>query len=321
MQMLTVENIVKQKKGMLILDNVSLGVEAGEVMGLLGPGGAGKTTLIKLISGLSMPDYGNIYIGGVNLHKDFEKCMRLTGIVHDRPALYPDLTGLGNLRAAAAARGIPKSRVLDVIDMLELDMFADQKARTYSKGEAKLFAFAQAILHSPRLLLLDEATDGLDPIEFLNVRKVMLGMAHDLGTAVVMTSHRMQDIERTCKNVVVLENGAMIGASSIERLRKFGTGKVCQRMQVDRPNEAALYVFDAMGIRSEVRNGIVVFDCEQSQVPKMTALLFTAGYMVYEVRPYEITLEEAYYRLLKDKPASEDPYARDYYSAGGAERV
>lgn len=304
MQMLTVENVSKQKDGADIISNISLGVESGEILGLLGPGGAGKTTLIKIIAGLCMPTAGNVYIGKVNLYGDFEKCMRFTGVVLDEPNLYADKTGMTNLRAAAAMRGgIPKERIDRVVEMLELGYIIDRKVKTYSRGEAKMLGFAQAILHQPRLLLLDEATDGLDPVEFMTVRRIIQSMAQETGTAVLMTAHRMEDIERTCRSVAIMEEGVMIGSSTIERLRKFGTGKICQRMMVDRPADAARHIFDTMGIYSEVRNDYVVFDCDQSQVPKITAMLFSAGYMVYEFRPHEIALEEAYMRLLKERPS------------------
>lgn len=320
MQMLTIENLSKSKDRTYLLKDVTLGVQAGEILGLLGPCGAGKTTLMNIVSGLSMPDSGNVYIGGVNLHRDFEKCMRLTGVVTDNPAFFRNMSGFKNLKALAAQRGkISRERINGVIDALDLSYVADSKVSTYSKGELKRLAIAAAIMHTPRLLLLDEAIDGLDPVEFLNVRKLLFSMCRDFGTAVVMTSHQMREIEKTCKRVAVLEEGILIGVSTVERLRKFGTGKVCQRMLVDRPADAARHIFEAMDVRCEVRNGYVVFDCEQALVPKITAMLFNAGYMVYEARPHEISLEEAYYRLLRERPSvADDSEMREYgYEGGG----
>ncbi len=319
MQMLTIENLNKTKNRTGLLKDVTLGVQSGEILGLLGPCGAGKTTLMNIVAGLSMPDSGNIYIGGVNLHRDFEKCMRLTGVVLDNPGFFENISGMKNLRAIAAQRGkIPVERINDVVDMLELGYVIDSKVSTYSKGELKRLAIAAAIMHAPRLLLLDEAIDGLDPVEFLNVRKILFSMTREFGTSVVMTSHQMRELEKTCKRVAVLEEGVLIGVSTVERLRKFGTGKVCQRMLVDRPADAARHIFEAMKVNCEVRNGYVVFDCEQALVPKITAMLFNAGYMVYEARPHEISLEEAYYRLLRERPSvADDSEMREYGYSGG----
>ncbi len=319
MQMLTIENLNKKKGRADIIRDVTLGVQAGEILGLLGPCGAGKSTLINMTAGLVMPDSGNIYIGGVNLHRDFEKCMRLTGVVTDNPKFYENLSGFKNLKSLAVQRGnIPRERINDVIDMLGLGYVADNKVETYSKGELKRLAIASAIMHTPRLLLLDEAIDGLDPVEFLSVRKILFSMTRDFGTAVIMTSHQMRELEKTCKRVAVLEEGVLIGVSTVERLRKFGTGKVSQRMLVDRPADAAKHIFEAMSVGCEVRNGYVVFDCEQSLVPKITAMLFSAGYMVYEARPHEISLEEAYYRLLRERPSvADDSELKEYGYMGG----
>lgn len=319
MQMLTIENLSKTKNRIRILDDITLGVQSGEILGLLGPCGAGKTTLMNIVSGMSMPDSGNVYIGGVNLHRDFEKCMRLTGVVPDNPKFFENLSGMKNLRAIAVQRGkISGDRINEVVDMLDLGYVIDSKVSVYSKGELKRLAIAAAIMHTPRLLLLDEAIDGLDPVEFLNVRKILFSMTKEYGTAVVMTSHQMRELEKTCKRVAVLEDGLLIGVSTVERLRKFGTGKVCQRMLVDRPSDAARHIFEAMKVNCEVRNGYVVFDCEQALVPKITAMLFNAGYMVYEARPHEISLEEAYYRLLRERPSeADDSEMREYGYGGG----
>ncbi len=319
MQMLTIENLSKSRNRTSILEDITLGVQSGEILGLLGPCGAGKTTLMNIVAGLSMPDSGNVFIGGVNLHRDFEKCMRMTGVVPDNPGFFENLSGMKNLRAIAAQRGkISGERINEVVDMLDLSYVIDNKVSVYSKGELKRLAIAAAVMHNPRLLLLDEAIDGLDPVEFLNVRKILFSMTRDFGTAVVMTSHQMRELEKTCKRVAVLEEGVLIGVSTVERLRKFGTGKVCQRMLVDRPADAARHIFEAMKVNCEVRNGYVVFDCEQALVPKITAMLFNAGYMVYEARPHEISLEEAYYRLLRERPSvADDSEMREYGYVGG----
>lgn len=310
MQILTIENVSKTINGSFILENISFGVESGEILALLGPCGAGKTTLLKLIAGLSMPDNGEIYIGGINLHRDFEKCMSITGFVPDRTAFDPELTGYCYLRSVAAARGgISKERIYEISSRLGLDELLDRKCGQLSHGETKRLAIACAVLHSPRLLLMDEATDGLDPIEFLDVRRFLVELTREEGISVLMTSQQMGDVERTCRRVAVLEGGVLVGVSTVDRLRKFGTGKICQRMLVDRPADAARHIAEALDIYVEVRNGYVVFDCDQSMVPKITAMLYAAGYLVYEARPHEISLEEAYYRLLRNRPQPTEDYS------------
>lgn len=312
MQMLTIEGVSKVIRNKRILDEVSLGVEQGEIVGLLGPSGAGKSTLIKICSGLVMPTSGDVYIGGISLYRDFEKCMRMTGAVLERPEFYPYMTGYENLRAIAYYRGgVKQARIDKVIDMMKLDDYIDEKVSAYPSGVLKRLAIAAAILPSPRLLLLDEAIDELDPIAFLSLRRVLKRMAEQ-GTAIIMTSHQMSELERTCGKVAVIEDGLLIGVSTVEHLKRFGTGKVSQRLMVDRPEAAVRYITEALAIKGEARGGYAVFDCEQSLIPKITAMLFTAGHMVYEARTHEISLEEAYYRLLKEKPMPE----RDYKHPG-----
>lgn len=305
MQILAIESVRKVIDRRVVLDDISLGVEPGTLLGLLGPGGAGKSMLLRIVSGLTMPDAGDVYVGGISLYRDFEQCMRYIGCVHEQPAFYTRRSGLENLRIIAATRGgITKERLFDVADMLNLGNWINARVETYPAGVRKQLAIAAAIMHNPRILLLDEATDGLDPVEFLSLRKLLKRMAREFGTAVVMTSHQMTEIERTCDRVAFMQGGRLIGSSSVERLQKFGTGKICQRMKVDRPDAAARYIAEALEVHCEVRNGYIVFDCDQALVPKINAMLFTAGYMVYEFKPHQITLEEAYYRLLKERARS-----------------
>ncbi|MDR1002129.1 MAG: ABC transporter ATP-binding protein [Oscillospiraceae bacterium] len=316
MQVLSIDSVIKIIDKGIIIDDLSLGVEEGEILGLIGPNGAGKSTVIHMVGGLVMPNTGDIRIAGVSMYDDFERCMSYTGVVLDKPEFYKNMTGYQNLQAIAAVRPkIGRKEIDRAVGMLELDDYIDKRVSAYPTGEIKRLAIAAAVMHSPRLLLLDEAIDGMDPIAFLHLRKVIKKMTKSQGTAVVMTSHHMSDLERICDRVAVLEDGVLIGTSSVAHLKKFGTGKTAQRMLIDQPEAAARHIFEALHIPAEIRSGYVIFECEKSLVPKITSILFTSGYRVYEAKDYEISLEEAYYRLLRERPMDNDDEIDDRFGA------
>jgi len=310
---LSVEDVSKRFGTISALKGISLTVKPGEILGLLGPTGAGKSTLMRLVGGLIMPESGDILIDGTSMYSDYEGCMRMVGFVPDRPEFYSYMTGYANLMTIADMYGgIPADRVDDIVEQLKLGVYIEDKFETYPAGVKQRLAIAAALLNSPRLLIVDEALDGLDPISVVDLRRLLRRLADEYGMSVLVTSHQMIELEKLCDRVAIMDNGTLIGVGAVETLKKANCSKQRHRLLLDRPDSAAPYICEAASVVTEVRGDSVIVDAEQAMIPKIISMLFARGYMVYEVTPMEMTLEEAYYRMLRLKPVTRredlDPY-------------
>ncbi len=223
-----------------ILHDISFDTYAGEVFGFLGPNGAGKTTTIKIAAGLLTLDEGDISIAGYDMRRHFEKAMAQVGGIVENPEFYRYMTGMQNLRQFAAMRGdISSERIREVVHLVGLDNRIHDKVGKYSLGMRQRLGVAQAILHRPKLLILDEPTNGLDPAGIKDLRDILKSLAHEEGVAVLVSSHLMSEMELMCDRVGVIVNGALHSVHPIDEL----TAAVDARhkeyiLQVDDANRA-----------------------------------------------------------------------------------
>lgn len=303
---LSIESVSKNYDDIIALRNFSLDIVPGEIVGLLGPTGAGKSTLIKLLGGLVMPDSGDIKVCGVSLYHDFEGCMTRMGVVSDSPKFYDYMTGFDNLKTIAAMYGgISTERIIEVIAAFCLQEYMNEKVSVYPAGVLKRLAIAAAMLHHPRILIMDEAFDGLDPVSIVDLRRLLRRLCTNSGMSVLVTSHQMSELERMCDRVAIMSGGELLGIGAVDSLKALGIGKPRQLLKVDRPDAAARFLNEAAGIGIEVRNGDLYLETDRSSVPKIVNMLYARGFFVYEVRQIDITLEEAYYRLLRSNSQEE----------------
>src|SRR5881227_3342251 len=201
------------------LDGVDLNVAQGQIHGLVGPNGAGKTTLLGLMLGLAVADSGRLEILGTPVGRTLAVSDGVAGFV-DGPGLYPSLTARQNLAALATLRGYATgrgARVDDALEQVGLTGVADDRVRGFSLGMRQRLGLAAALLTTPRLLVLDEPANGLDPAAKNQVHRVLARLAAD-GTAVVLSSHRMDDVEALCCEVTILNTGRVIFSGSVEKL-------------------------------------------------------------------------------------------------------
>lgn len=202
-----------------ILQDVSFETYSGEVFGFLGPNGAGKTTTIKIVVGLLMLDEGEVSIGGFDLRRQFEKAMALVGGIVENPEFYAYLSGYDNLKIYANAHGgISEERIAEVVRMVGLENRIRDKVGKYSLGMRQRLGVAQAILHRPRLLVLDEPTNGLDPSGTKNLRDLIRKLAHEEGLSVLVSSHLMSEMEMMCDRVGIITGGVLRSVQPIDRL-------------------------------------------------------------------------------------------------------
>jgi len=287
--------ITKTFGEVVALDGIELTVAAGQVHGLVGPNGAGKTTLLGLLLGLAVADSGKLEILGTPVGRALAAPEGVAGFV-DGPGLYPSLTARQNLAALASLR--PKAEtagIADVLDQVGLTDVADDRVRGFSLGMRQRLGLAAALLTKPRLLVLDEPSNGLDPAGKKHVYGVLSRLAAD-GTAVWLSSHRMDDVEALCSDVTILSAGQVAFSGPLTKLAAE-TPELDYRLGTSDVEAARRLAGETAGIRIiAVREPLVV----SASVPALDELvkkLVHAGIAVRELAPVVSPLEAAFLAL------------------------
>jgi ABC-2 type transport system ATP-binding protein len=301
--------ITKSFGDVVALDGVDLDVTRGQIHGLVGPNGAGKTTLLGLLLGLAVADGGQLEILGVPVGRAFAAPDGVAGFV-DGPGLYPSLTARQNLAALAELRGREgrTAGIDDVLDQVGLTDVADDKARGFSLGMRQRLGLAAALLTRPRLLVLDEPSNGLDPAGKRHVHGVLNRLAAD-GTSVVLSSHRMDDLEALCSEVTILATGRVVFSGPLGKLAAESR-ELDYRVRTSDP-AAARRLADGMdGVRIADDTGRQTRDADvlvvRALVPaldELVARLVTSGVAVRELAPVVSPLEAAFLALTEDQEA------------------
>ena len=216
---LKIEHLNKTIGKRQILHDISFETYQGEVFGFLGPNGAGKTTTIKMIVGLLSIDEGNIVVDGFDVKKNFEKAMRNIGGIVENPELYKYMTGMQNLQQYARMRGnVTQQRIDEVVQIVGLSNRIHEKVSKYSLGMRQRLGVAQSILHHPKVLILDEPTNGLDPAGIKELRDILKSLAHKEGISVLVSSHLMSEMEMMCDRIGIIVDGKLIGVHTMEEV-------------------------------------------------------------------------------------------------------
>jgi ABC-2 type transport system ATP-binding protein len=297
--------IAKSFGDVVALDGIDFDVAEGQVHGLVGPNGAGKTTLLGLLLGLAVPDSGRLEILGTPVGRTLAVPEGVAGFV-DAPGLYPSLTARQNLAALAALRGYDGGRAAGVGDALEqvgLTDVADDRVRGFSLGMRQRLGLAAALLTKPRLLVLDEPANGLDPAGKHHVHRVITGLA-EAGTAVVLSSHRMDDLAALCLEVTILATGRVVFSGPVSKLAAE-SGELDYRLLTSDPAAARRVATETPGLRVlPGREPGVEADAEalivRAPVPALDELvvrLVGAGVAVRHLAPVVPPLEAAFLAL------------------------
>lgn len=217
---LRVKNLTKNFKDIKAVDDLSFTVPAGEVYGFLGQNGAGKSTTIRMMLTLIKPTSGEIEIFGLNLFTHRKEILRQTGAIIERPDLYKYLTALENLRIFAAMSGVKVSekKLMDQLDMVGLAERAHSKVKTYSQGMKQRLGIATALVHDPRLIILDEPTNGLDPQGIADIRKLILHLSKDLHKTLIVSSHLLSEMELVADSMLIIDKGKKIVEGKVKEL-------------------------------------------------------------------------------------------------------
>ena len=209
MQSVKVRNINKSINAKKILHNISFDIYEGEIVGLVGPNGAGKSTLLKVMSGLYTYDEGEIYYYEYNLKNDFEKAMSIVGTLIEEPNLYKNLSGKNNLKLFKSMfRGIDDNTINEIVKIVEMEKYLGKKFKTYSLGMKERLAIANALINKPKILILDEPTNGLDPLGVKNIMDMLKSMK---DTTIIISSHMLKEIDEICTKIIFINDGRIVG--------------------------------------------------------------------------------------------------------------
>ena len=208
-QVIKVRNVSKTINARKILYNINFDVYEGEIVGLVGPNGAGKSTLLKVMTGLYNYEEGDIYYYDYNLKKDFEKAMSIVGTLIEDPALYKNLSGKNNLKLFKTMfKGIDESTISEIVNIVQMEKYLGKKFKTYSLGMKERLAIASALINKPKILILDEPTNGLDPLGIKNIMNMLKSMK---DTTIIISSHMLKEIDNICTKIIFINKGRIVG--------------------------------------------------------------------------------------------------------------
>ena len=290
------KNVTKKIRGNQIIDHLSFEVFGGELFGLLGPNGAGKTTTIRMMVGLNSVTSGEIVICGKNVAKDFEKAIRYVGAIVENPAFYPFLTGYENLQQfGRMTRGVTKEKMAEVVTLVGLDERIHEKVKTYSLGMRQRLGIAQSLLHNPKILILDEPTNGLDPAGIRDIRNYLRKLAKEKGLAIVVSSHLLSEMELMCDRIAIIQKGKLL---KVQNVGKDGHKEnALYHFHVNKAEEATRLIIDNLNIQPIVKGKIVEMKLPRRLVPQVIKLFVGHNILIYEATKITKTLEEQFFEI------------------------
>jgi len=298
---LNIENLAKDFGRVRALKGINLRLDRPGVYGFLGPNGAGKTTTFKLAAGLLRPTAGRVSIGGITVGKNTRGAMSNLGILFDTPAFYPYLTGRENLLVISRWIGRDCSRkISELLSLVGLDHAEKRHVSGYSWGMKQRLGLAAALLSDPALLLLDEPTNGLDPGGIADVRRLLPKLAYEQGRTVMLSSHRMDEVEQICDQVTIINQGAIIASGSPAELASGDSSIEIHCTDI----EAARQILNEIsGIETVEQTGAGQFRVVAPGIPAGTInrLLIERGVTVDQVLDRRESLEDVFFRLTGTK--------------------
>lgn len=291
------KNVTKVIKGKKIIDNLSFEIYEGEVFGFLGPNGAGKTTTIRMIVGLMGITSGEIVICGNNVQKNFEKALRQVGGIVENPELYKFLSGYQNLQQyARMVKGITKEKIDEVAQLVGLTERIHDKVKTYSLGMRQRLGIAQSLLHDPKVMILDEPTNGLDPAGIREVRDHLRMLTKEKGMAVIVSSHLLSEMEMMCDRIAIIQNGKLV---DVQTVKDFVVQDQKQKYMIEINREDFALLNDTIQFNYQItikESGIEV-EIEKDNIPNLIQALVGKGVRIYEVKLLSKTLEERFLEI------------------------
>ena len=296
---LQIKNVTKTFGKKTAVDNVSFDLFPGEVFGFLGPNGAGKTTIIKMVMGFFRPDEGTIIINGYNRKTDYEAAMSSIGGIVENPEMYNTLSARLNLQMYARLHeGVTKERIDEVLELVGLSDRADEPVKKYSLGMKQRIGLAQALLHRPKVLILDEPTNGLDPAGIHLLRDILTHCAHEEGVAVMVSSHLLGEIQLMCDRIGIINHGKLLQICSIDDFVNQAQSASVYRIKTSNPKKAKEILSEKYSNKiTNVNEDTLDIEIEEEQINECVRTLVSSGSDILGVQKLESSLEEAFLEI------------------------
>lgn len=306
MAILSVNGISKRYKNVVALDDASFDVSSGEIVALLGANGAGKSTAMKIICGLAFADKGTVTINGCDVVADRIGALQNVGAVIENPCFYDKLNAFDNLKVSGIYYGVTDdtaiNNLLEIVGLLECKK---RKVDTFSLGMKQRLGIAHALLNSPKLLILDEPTNGLDPQGIYELRQLLKRLAHEQNVAVLLSSHQLFEVQNTADKVVIMNSGRVVEIKGVEELL-HANGDKTVLIKVENVDETRQILKDGGYVYKQVAADVYEVNISGS-IADFNREMIMKGAAVVSSKEKEIKLEDAFITLTKDARPATDP--------------
>ncbi len=293
-KILSVKDVTKIINKRKIIKGINLEISEGEIYGFLGPNGAGKSTTLRMIVGLSKPTTGEITISGYSVTKDYVKAMAHVGCIIEEPALYEYMTGLKNLEVLGSmSKNVSKKDITEAVELVGMSQRINDLVKTYSMGMKQRVGLAQALIHQPKLLILDEPTNGLDPQGIYKFRQIIKNLVKEKGISVLLSSHLISEIQLMCDKVTIINKGKSIEKAKVEDLlfskRIYWT--------LDLPKKGKSILKKQFDIEASIIENDLSANISEDLVESVNIVFINEGLKIKYVSTKKKTLEDLFLEL------------------------
>lgn len=292
--------LTKIYKDFKAVNNLSIRVPKGKIYGFLGKNGAGKTTTIRMIMGLIKPNNGKIKIFGREIVNDHKWAAMNIGSIVETPGFYENLTAKDNLAVTAELYGIDKRRIDEVLEIVELKNVEKKKVKEFSLGMKQRLGIANALIHSPGILILDEPTNGLDPAGIKEMREFLKKLSIEQGISILISSHILSEIQLLADYIGIIDQGSLIEETDITTVASEDQNYL--QIDVDKPEEA-VELLSFMKIKHKIEDGKIRVYCDSENNSQINRSLVMKGLNVNSLTPVYHSLEERFLTVTSDKSA------------------
>lgn len=298
---LEIHNLTKKFGERIAVNNVSFAIQEGEIFGFLGANGAGKSTTIKMITGLTTITGGDVYIMNNSVKYKFEEAMEYVGTIVEIPEFYNYLTGYQNLKYFAKLSNITdKSQIDRVVSIVGLSNRINEKVGKYSLGMKQRLGVAQALLNNPKLLILDEPTNGLDANGIREFRMLLKDLAHKQKIAILISSHILGEMQNLCDTIGIIDNGILLETNRMSAIKQEVTENGSQFIKCNAPNYAGKIIEQDYRIKVKICNNKVLFTADENTIAKIIIDLTKRNIAVYGAGEVDASLEDIFLTVVNE---------------------
>lgn len=297
-EVLLLQDVHKIIGGREIIKGISFSIKEGEVLGFLGPNGAGKSTTLRMIVGLSKPTAGRIEICGHSIVKDYVKAMSSVGCIIEGPDLYGYMSGMDNFKMLAAMdKSITEKDILAAVKLVDMEKHINDKVSTYSLGMKQRMGLAQALMNHPKLLILDEPTNGLDPAGINELRNLIKRLSKEEKISVLISSHLIAEIELICDRVSIIKDGIVLKNAAVEEL--LMTKETF--FELDDNEKGIKILKENLGINAKINNGRIEAVVDENQISEINESFIKEGLKLKFVDKKHKNLEDLFLDITEER--------------------